>query len=188
MPRELRELMVDLMDFQRLYPMEQLEQIIMNHWEDAELHATIDFMHSFEFENIMMTIGESPEFAAIGEYMENANWPWIHHVMIEAIETMEAKSRGLTSRNTGATGGLSALLDAVVAVLPREELRALFNEKMETRATFRAVVEILTSDEMKGLLTNVKTSEVLREQFQTLATRGIDMEKVYTTTLAFFGL
>lgn len=182
---ELLELISDMMDFQKLLPLRQIERIVYQHLEDPALIATLEFLETPEFEQIAITIGNSSEIAAVEHYLESADWPWIHNVAIEAIDRMLAQKR-IASRQT-VSGGLNGLLDAIVAVLPKQQLRALFEEKMETRAVFRAVVDILTSVEFKGLIRNVKQSPVLRTQFELLAAQGIDIEKICETAKSLFG-
>lgn len=65
-----------------------------------------------------------------------------------------------------------------MAVLPRDELRALFDEKMQNNEVFRAVIEILTSDELRQLIANVKNSEALLPLFEEIESHGIHHEKI----------
>lgn len=186
MSHELWQFAEDLGDFQELYPMEQIEAIVQSYFQDESFQATLAFLASPDFERIIRTIGETTEIEAVHNYIINADWPWIHHTITNMMARMEA-NKGISGRNTP-TGGFSGCLDAVVAVLPREQLRALFDEKMEIRPVFRAVVEIFTSQEFKGLITNVKNSPVINAQFELLAEHGFNVGKVFTTALAFFGL
>lgn len=78
-------------------------------------------------------------------------------------------------------------MDAIIAVMPKAELRALFEEKMQTRDVFRAVVEIMTSTELEALLQNAHESVELRRQFGLLKENGIDMEKIILCQHAMFG-
>lgn len=86
-----------------------------------------------------------------------------------------------------AGGGLDGLLDDIIAVLPKEELRALFYEKLENSPVFRAVIEILTSDELRQLLENVKNSETLRPIFDQIVENGIHGEKIHEFLRALYG-
>lgn len=74
-----------------------------------------------------------------------------------------------------------------MAVLPKAELRALFEEKMQTRDVFRSVVEIMTSSELETLIHNAHESAELRHQFGLLKENGIDMEKIVEYQHAMFG-
>lgn len=86
-----------------------------------------------------------------------------------------------------ASGGLSALLDEIIAILPKEQLRALFDEKMQNSAVFRSVVEIVSSNELKGLFDAARASPEIRTQFARLAAQGIDVEKMVSLKLAMVG-
>lgn len=184
---EMREMIMDLMDFQRLYPVAELEQIILTFIQDDSFRATMSFLETAEFEQIVKTIAESSEIEAVVQFVKNADWPFLHKIAVEAIKRAELSHKAVVSRNT-VTGGLDAFLDAIVAVLPKEQLHALFEEKMAKNSVFAATVEIFRSEEFRGLVQNVKNSPVISAQFQLLADNGINFQKIYNTTKAFFGL
>lgn len=85
------------------------------------------------------------------------------------------------------SGGLNGLLDAIVAILPKEQLRALFDDKMQNRPVFRAVVEIVTSDELMALIDAAHQSSEIRTLFGRLLNHGIDMEKIVSLRFALVG-
>lgn len=93
MNAELREFTRDLMDFVKLYPRREIRRLIREHSQDPELRAVFQFVRTEEFKNIVHAIAETPEFLAIAEYFENADWPWIHRTVVEAIDEMEASGR-----------------------------------------------------------------------------------------------
>lgn len=183
---ELYELIGDMMDFQSLYPVREFKRITRAAYKDPAFRSTIEYLHTPEFHAIVETIMETSEIEAIANYTMNADWPWLNKSFDDAIRMIEAEGNGVSSRNT-VSGGLDAFLDAIIAVLPKEQLRALFDEKMAKGSVFRACVDILTTDEFKGLLENAQNSPVLRAQFQLLAAQGINVEKVIQTNKAFFG-
>lgn len=86
-----------------------------------------------------------------------------------------------------ASGGLDGLLDDIIAVLPQEDLRALFDDKMENSPVFRSVVEIVTSDEFRQLIQNVRDSETLQPLFQRIEENGVHAEKIREYIRALFG-
>lgn len=58
---------------------------------------------------------------------------------------------------------------------------------MENREVFRAVVEILTSEELRGLVAQVAESETLRPLFVRIEANGIHHAKIKELVLALFG-
>lgn len=93
MSPELFEFMRDLKDFFKLYPRNEIRKIVREHFQDAELRATIKFVRTAEFKAIIFAIAETPEFQAIADYFKNADWPWIHRTVVEAIDELEADGR-----------------------------------------------------------------------------------------------
>lgn len=82
---------------------------------------------------------------------------------------------------------MDGLLDDIIAVLPQEDLRALFDDKMENSPVFRSVVEIVTSDELRQLIQNVRDSETLQPLFQRIEENGVHAEKIREYIRALFG-
>lgn len=177
----MQEFRGHVMDFVKLYPRREIRKIIRSYAQDPELHATFEFMQTEEFQQILHTIAETPEMEAIGQYFEEADWPFFKEQIREATRDMQLA----VSRRS--TGGLSAMLDDIVAVLPKEKLRALFDEKVESSAVFRSVVEIMTSAELEALFSNASESLVIREQVAKLLEQGIDTEKILKATKALVG-
>lgn len=99
--------------------------------------------------------------------------------------SLSAYSAG--ANETEAIGGLDGLLDDIIAVLPKEELRALFDEKMQNSAVFRAVVEIVTSDELRQLIQNVRDSATLQPLFLRVEENGVHAKKIREYIRALFG-
>lgn len=181
---ELREFMHHIRDFVKLYPRREIRNIIRSRIEDPELRATMMFLRTPEFKQIMHTIAATPEFEAIGRYFTEADWPWFQATIDEAVRDLKVQALPVAKRSAG---GLNALLDEIIAVLPKDQLRALFEEKMENSAVFRSVVEIMSSTELKALIENAKESSVIREQFGLLLAQGIDMEKICESKKALVG-
>lgn len=181
---ELREFMRHVRDFIELYPRREIRNIIRSRIHDPELRATMMFLRSPEFKQIMHTIASTPEFEAIGRYFSEADWPWFQNTIDEAVRDIQVEALPIGKRNTG---GLNALIDEIIAILPKEQLRALFEEKMANSAVFRSVIEIMSSTELKALIENAKESSVIREQFGLLLAQGIDMEKICESKKALVG-
>lgn len=193
---ELQEYLNDLRDFVALYPIEDIKSIVGSHLQDEELQDTIAFLRSDEFEEIAEQIANSPEVQAVDEYLKNADWPWARTVIRAALAQRRALRGGRSSSASDssssgdvavATGGLDGLIDDIISVLPKDELRALFFEKLQSSEVFRKVVQILTSDELRQLVANVAASESLRPLFQRIEENGVHAEKIKELVLALFG-
>lgn len=78
-------------------------------------------------------------------------------------------------------------MDAIIAILPKDQLRALFDDKVQNRPVFRAVVEIITSDTVKALYQAAEQSPVVQQQVARLLSHGIDVEKILAAKYALVG-
>lgn len=77
-----------------------------------------------------------------------------------------------------ARGGLSGFLQEVIAILPLEKLRQLYEEKMQNSAVFRSVMEIVTSAELKTLIQDAKNSPRIQKQLEILLEHDVDVVKI----------
>lgn len=85
----LHELMTDIHDFMNLIPRHQIREVIRDHVRDPELRATMKFVRTPEFHEILHTIGETAEVKAIKQYFATADWPWLQDTIAEAIHDFE---------------------------------------------------------------------------------------------------
>lgn len=83
---------------------------------------------------------------------------------------------------------MNGLINAIVAILPQEQLRALFNDKVANSVVFREVVDILSSDELAQLVNAARQAPVIREQLAVMLQNGVDVDNIHKATLAMFGL
>ena len=176
-PVEVMELMRDFHDFVRVMPVYRIERIVESYMQDPAFLETIHYMSSEDFAAIMMQIVESEEVQAIFHYAENAPWPWIHNLITDELEKIESRVAGRRDIPVR-TGGLSGLIDDILAVLPMDRLKAMYERKMETRPVFRAVMDIIYGEEMLALVHTAKESAVVKSNFEVLLENGIDMEKM----------
>lgn len=100
MSPELREFVMDIKDFFRLYPKKEIRRIVREHWQDAELQAVMAYVRTTNFHETIHAIVETPEFQNIIQYLKDADWPWIHKVMDDMTKEVEMMGRSLGKLNT----------------------------------------------------------------------------------------
>lgn len=91
MNAELWEFIGHVNDFVQMWPKNEIRQIVRSHMSDPELRATLDFIQSPRFEEIVRVISETPEAQAIERYIGEANWPWIKAEVFKAVRNMEVQ-------------------------------------------------------------------------------------------------
>lgn len=107
---EMWEFIGHINDFIQLWPHQEIRQIVRSHMSDPELRATMNFIRSRKFEEIIHTIVDTSEVQAIGRYMGEANWPWIQAQVYEVVQEME--DQGLF----GNISGLFSLIHFYITV------------------------------------------------------------------------
>lgn len=88
----LHELMEDMRDFFNLYPRQEIRNLIREHINDPELRATVKFVRTPEFQEIMHAIAHTAEYRAIGQYFATADWPWLQETITEAVREFDAQA------------------------------------------------------------------------------------------------
>jgi hypothetical protein len=74
-----------------------------------------------------------------------------------------------------------------IAALPKEKLSALFEEKLNEDADFKAAIEGIKSDEFQQLYRDLWQNEVFLAEVKAMADNGIDVNVVVDQLFAMFG-
>jgi uncharacterized protein Yka (UPF0111/DUF47 family) len=79
------------------------------------------------------------------------------------------------------------LVQDLKALLPKDKLKALFDEKMKTSAEFKALFEKLASTDYQKLVEFANNSKELQSLLQKLRDHNIDVDKFFDLVAGFFG-
>lgn len=195
MAPEMREYMHDIMAFVRLFPRQEIRRITREHIKTGHLPQTTRFMRSAEFGQIMETIASSAEAQELVQYFQKADWPWMQKLVAHLARDFHLTGNGpAVAKRHSATAhepitGLTEFIEDIIAVLPAEELRALYQQKTENaESVFARVMAILTNPRVPELLKSIFTAPELKAAFATLKEEGIDMEYLVKVAPAFIGM
>lgn len=86
------------------------------------------------------------------------------------------------------TWGFNGLLNDVVELFPKEDLKALFDQKVANGGEFADFVAKYSTDEFKKLLKKLELSPVAQKLFKRFRKHGLDVHKLVKFGMAFFGL
>ncbi|XP_069688223.1 protein G12-like [Periplaneta americana] len=153
--RAERNLQDDLNDFLALIPTDQILAIAMDYLaNDAEvqelvLSSRVAYLQSDDFHKIINTIEALPEFANFYNFLKDHVLDVVDYInenhSIIGLPPFVPPSRRHARRGVGING----LIDDVIAILPVDELKALFPEKMETSPDFKALYDAIRSPEFQ---------------------------------------
>lgn len=86
------------------------------------------------------------------------------------------------------TWGFNALINDVSAVFPKDDLKALFDQKVAEGKEFTEFVQRFSTDEFKQLLQKLEASPSAEKLLKRFRKHGLDAHKLVQLVLAVFGL
>ncbi|XP_049827124.1 uncharacterized protein LOC126266714 isoform X3 [Schistocerca gregaria] len=186
--RSSRNLQDDLNDFLALIPVDEIVNIVLNYVaNDAEVQAALQYLMSDEFESIVVYVDQQPELYDLLNFLESSGLdPYgflntIHDFLGIPQITKPASRMRRSSRS------LKSMLDEILAILPVDELKALYNEKLETSPDFAELINRLSSDEFHQLVLRVLELDAVQELIQMLRDAGIDVDAIMDFIRNLFG-
>ncbi|XP_069704566.1 uncharacterized protein [Periplaneta americana] len=187
--RAARNLQDDLNDFLALIPTDQILAIAMDYLaNDAEVQELVAYLQSDDFHKIMTTIEALPEFANFYNFLKEHGLDVVDYIneihSIIGLPPFVPPSRRHTRRGVGING----LIDDVIAILPVDELKALFQEKLETSPDFKALYEAIRSPEFQSIISTLNAMPEYQKLLQNLRNKGVDVDHFIELIRALFGL
>lgn len=82
---------------------------------------------------------------------------------------------------------MSSYMNDVIALLPKDILAALFEQKMAEDVEFRVAMENLQSDEWQQILSDLFENATFQKEVQILSDNGVDINLFITEIMAVFG-
>ncbi|XP_053687122.1 protein G12-like [Sabethes cyaneus] len=188
-PQTSRTLQEDFDDFVALLPFEDIVAVAMRYFlTDKEVQAAVQYITGPEFAAVWDQVFALKEVLDILDYLEEAGVR-AYDAVNELADLIGVKpvKPSLMIRQAVSIRGLNDLIEEVLALLPKEELLALFEQKMETSAEFKAFFEKLQSTEFQSLVDFANNSSELQSLFDKLREHGVDVDQFFELVKGFFG-
>lgn len=84
-------------------------------------------------------------------------------------------------------GGLKGFLQALLALLPEEDIKALYYEKLESSPEFASFIEKLKSDDFKVIVDTLVNDEQFQDLIERARAKGVDVDAVVEFLNKLFG-
>ncbi|GAB0091784.1 Insect allergen-related [Sergentomyia squamirostris] len=203
-PKSKLDLQQDIDDFLDLIPKEEVQNLTQKfYYGDGEVRFAYAYCQSDEFLALREKILNLPEVKDFLNYLNESGLnlvelvnklakivgPPSDHVTLSEEEEEEEDSAEDTSNpdNASQLGGVSGFVDAIVSILPQDQILSLFFTKLETSSAFSNLIERIGSSEFERVLDFVENSRELKSLLATLHQHGIDVSKIVQSIQAFFG-
>ncbi|XP_014483127.1 PREDICTED: uncharacterized protein LOC106748777 [Dinoponera quadriceps] len=159
-----RSLFEELQDFVRLLPLEKFFEITTEYaLNDEKVQKAVAFILTPEFHDLLRDVEALKEHQNLIVFLEKAGIPAIEMIKVfhQAIgmgdyvppKIDDMFKSQFEVQKVGE--GLKAMLNDLEAIIPKEKLQELYNEKMKTTNVFSDFVKKVTSPDMKKIIFNL---------------------------------
>ncbi|XP_046586389.1 uncharacterized protein LOC107224698 [Neodiprion lecontei] len=189
--RSTRDLSDDFQDFLALIPTDEVAAIVIEYLaEDEEVQNVVEYIQSDDFANLILAVDAIPEYIAFLDYLNSAGLDVYTYVNLLhswlGLDELEVPSTRLVSSRI--TGGVAGLLADIIAVLPTDEIKALYYEKLESSEDFAELVSLLGSEEAQTVYAALKANEEYQHIRETLEEYGLDIDAIVEFLKTIVGL
>ncbi|KAK2585721.1 hypothetical protein KPH14_010334 [Odynerus spinipes] len=154
---ELNELDRDIIEFYELIPLDKLQEVVDDHYDDPELHKSLKYLTTDRFHNLMYAVEDLPEFQKYVLYLQEAGYNMIrdlkltHEIlgMKDYVPPNSTTENFMVERKKG--GGLNGYIDDLMKILPTEEIRALHEKKVKESPAFAKYKAALSAPEFEEI-------------------------------------
>ncbi|XP_059053322.1 uncharacterized protein LOC131847704 [Achroia grisella] len=170
---------------------QELTELAEKYFEFEEFRATIDYIASTDFKNLVYEMESLPEFKAVIDFLEANNIDILY--FIDRFNTLLEEGPGGPPMSKGARvepsgTDFTSFIKDNIDLFPKDDLFALFEQKIAEDADFKSAFDNLNSDEWREIFGALWESEQFLAEVQTLADNGIDVGILLYEIVAIFGL
>nr|ABX39538.1 single domain major allergen protein [Anthocharis cardamines] len=164
----------------------EMEHLNGHYLEFDEFKASLDFMAGRDFNSLVHEMEDLPEFKAVVEFLEGHEIDITYYIdmfndIIDNLSSGNGKRHELSGIN------MSAYIQDTIALLPKEKLAAMYDEKMENDEEFKRAMDSLQSEEWQEIWNALWENETFKAEADLLAENGIELQMLLTELVAIFG-
>ncbi|GLV33851.1 uncharacterized protein CBL_11265 [Carabus blaptoides fortunei] len=182
-----RGLKEDFQKFLALIPKDKVLAIAMNYLaNDVEIQDAVIFLQSDDFKSLVLEVETIPEYNDFVKYLTSQGLDVVGYInkLHELLDLPEyAVSRAQFRSGTGIRG----LIDDIKAVLPIDDIKALYYETLRNSPDFANLVNVLKGDEFKGLVAKLRANPTFQEIVERARDKGVDIELIIDLLNKIFG-
>lgn len=171
------ELYKDIQEFLDLIPVEKVVDITVQYYtKDAEFQKAIKYFQNPEFKQLVQDVEALPEIKVLMDYIHNAGID-IYKIVNILNRALDLPPLTPPSFVVGAqiTGGIRGYVDDILAVLPIDQLQALYDKKLKESKAFADFIAQLSSDNFQQIVNKVYAHPKTQELLEHARSYGIDL-------------
>ncbi|XP_015602071.1 protein G12 [Cephus cinctus] len=186
----------DLNDFLALLPTDQIAEIVAEYVnEDKEIEAALEYLTSDSFVTLVQSVDQIPEYIAFLNYMHNAGLEVytyvnaIHEALgLDKLPVPAGRNVEAARSVSRITGGIASLIADIKAILPTEEISALYDTKLAESPAFAAFVAQIESDEFQTIIDALVANEEYQKLREKALAAGVDVNAIAALLSSIFGI
>ncbi|XP_076649860.1 uncharacterized protein LOC143357334 [Halictus rubicundus] len=177
------ELGKDIKDFLNLLDMNKIMEIVISYMDDDQIQTAFEYIYSEEFHVLVRQVEAMKEYQELVLYLEDAGLDMFGllqrvHKLFGMEDYVPPKPQLYYETTFVNKGGIKKLVDDVIAVLPRDKIKALYYEKMANSPAFKNFMQKIRSEDFKHIVNLVYSSPVFREMRAKVIAAGIDLAPI----------
>lgn len=167
----------ELQKFVDLIPLEKINAIIsLYKQEDAEFQQLLKYFQSSEFKLLITEIESLPEFINILNYQQSAGLDayYLVNEVNEYLHLPKLKPPFFRAK----TSGIRGFLDEVEALIPLDELKNLYQDRLKNSTVFAKFIEKLRSPTAQSLVDKLCASKNFNNFLSKAKKHGVHLDVV----------
>lgn len=171
-------LAAELQDFVNIIPLDDIVALLHEYMnQDSEMQAWLNYLQTNEFRNLISGLESIPEFRDLLNYQQNAGLD-AYYLANKVNDFLHlAKLVPPNRARRAVTGGIRGYLDQVEAMLPMEQIRALFRQKLANSKVFADFIHFLGSPTSQRLVDAMCANPVFNNFLVKLQSYGVNLHK-----------
>ncbi|CAK1553870.1 unnamed protein product [Leptosia nina] len=164
-----------------------LDHLNGHYLEFDEFTGSLDYMATKDFNGLVKEMESLPEFTAVVDFLEGHEIDITYYIDLfnEFIDNLSARKKNTRHEVSGTS--MSAYIQDSIALLPKDQLAALYDEKMENDEEFKRAMDSLQSEEWQEIWVALWENETFKAEADQMAEFGIDLQMLLTELVAIFG-
>ncbi|XP_071878303.1 uncharacterized protein [Bombus fervidus] len=171
-------LAAELQDFADIIPLDDIVALLHEYVnQDSEMQAWFNYLQTNEFRNLVSDLESIPEFRDVLNYEQNAGLDayYLANKINDFLHLSKLVPPNRVRR--AVTGGIRGYLDQVEAMLPMEQIRALFRQKLANSKVFADFIHFLGSPTSQRLVDAVCAKPAFNNLLVKLQGYGVNLKK-----------
>ncbi|XP_014605826.1 PREDICTED: uncharacterized protein LOC106787725 [Polistes canadensis] len=182
------ELYKDLQEFVDLVPTEKLVQLLVQYAaEDAEVQKGLQYVQTDDFKQLVQENEQIPEVMAFYNYVYNAGVD-IYYLLNRLHDYIHLPKLTPPSSYYGITGGYKGLVADVKALMPNDQLKVLYQKKLQSSSAFKELVQHLSSKEFQTIVNTLYANQRFQHILKRANESGLDINAVREVIQTVLGL